>query len=124
MTVGICFYFQVHQPFRLRKDFDFFAIGSDRPYEDDRANAQILRKVADKCYLPANREILDLIKETDGKFRVAFSISGLALEQFELYDPRVIESFRELAETGAVEFLAETYYHSLAFLFSEDEFRR
>src|SRR6476646_1921935 len=121
MTVGICFYFQLHQPFRRRKDFDFFAIGSDRPYEDDRSNSEILRKVADKCYLPANREILDLIEKHDGHFKVAFSISGMALEQFELYDPRVIESFRKLAATGAVEFLCETYYHSLAFLFSEDE---
>jgi alpha-amylase len=120
---GICFYFQVHQPFRLRKDYSFFQIGVDHFYEDSEANAAICRKVAEKCYLPANAVMLDLIRRNNGKFRIAYSISGVALEQFELYAPEVIRSFQELARTGCVEFISETYYHSLAFLFSEREFR-
>src|SRR3989344_3569659 len=105
--VAVSFYFQVHQPFRLRKDFDFFAIGSGQPYEDEATNAAILNKVADKCYLPANRLMLDLIERMQGKFRIAYSISGVALEQFERYRPEVIESFQALAATGCVEFLGE-----------------
>jgi alpha-amylase len=122
--VAISFYFQVHQPFRLRSGFDYFAIGTDAPHEDEATNREILRKVADRCYLPANALLLELIEKHQGRFRVAFSISGVALEQFERYDPRVIESFRALVQTGAVELLSETYYHSLAFLFSETEFQR
>ncbi|HDN83782.1 MAG TPA: alpha-amylase, partial [Candidatus Altiarchaeales archaeon] len=86
-------------------------------------NKAICQKVARKCYLPTNRLILDLIKETNSEFRVAFSITGTALEQFELWCPEVIESFQELVATEAVELLDETYYHSLAFLFSEREFK-
>ncbi len=120
---GISFYFQVHQPFRLRKDFNFFSIGPDGRYEDDKSNAEILKKVANNCYLPTNQVLLNLIERHQGKFKIAFSISGTALEQFELYAPDVLESFKKLAKTGCVEFLAETYYHSLASLFSESEFR-
>jgi alpha-amylase len=121
---AICFYFQVHQPYRLKPDFDFFAIGQGRSYEDKVKNAEILRKVAERCYLPANKLILELIKKHEGRFRVSYSISGVALEQFAAYDPRVLESFKELAATGCVEFIGETYYHSLAFLFSRPEFER
>lgn len=122
--VSVCFYFQVHQPFRLKKDFDFFSIGKNGAiYEDDELTRSILRKVADKCYLPANRTILNLINKHEGKFRVAYSITGMALEQFERFAPDVIESFRELARTGCVEFINETYYHSLSFMFSRTEFR-
>jgi alpha-amylase len=121
---AVSFYFQVHQPFRLRRDFDFFSIGTKEPFEDEATNRRILQKVAERCYLPANALLLELIEKHQGRFRVSFSISGVALEQFERYDPRVIESFRKLVDTGAVELLSETYYHSLAFLFSEAEFRR
>lgn len=115
-------YFQVHQPTRLRL-YRFFDIGKDSHYYDDFANRTILRRIAQKCYLPMNALLLDLVKKGKGKFKVAFSISGSALEQFERYAPEVIDSFRRLAETGRVEFLSETYYHSLASLVSPQEFR-
>ncbi|HLE11450.1 MAG: alpha-amylase [Bdellovibrionales bacterium RIFOXYD12_FULL_39_22] len=122
---AICFYFQVHQPFRLKKDFDFFAIGSCKGpdgYEDSKTNRDIIVKVANKCYLPANRLILKLIKRHKERFKVSYSISGTALEQFSLYAPEVIDSFRELIASGNVELIHESYYHSLAFLKSPEEF--
>ncbi len=121
--ISVCFYFQVHQPFRLREDYSFFDIGENHFYEDEAANREICLKVARKCYLPMNQLLLEQIRLHEGRFKVAFSISGVALDQFELYTPEVIASFRELAETGCVEFINETYYHSLAFLFSVREFK-
>jgi alpha-amylase len=118
---SICFYFQVHQPFRLRT-YRFFDIGKRNDYFDDLQNEWICRRVAEKCYLPANKLIKQLIEKTNRKFKISYSISGTALEQFELYCPDVIESFRQLAETGCVEFLSETYYHSLSSLVDENEF--
>ncbi len=122
MKKSLCLYFQVHQPARLRL-YRFFDIGKDSHYYDDFANRTILRRVAQKCYLPMNALLLDLINEHKGAFKVAFSISGTVLEQFDRYAPEVIESFRKLAATGSVEFLSETYYHSLASLSSEQEFK-
>lgn len=119
----ICLYFQIHQPFRLRR-YRFFDIGNDHYYYDDYLNESVLRKVANHCYLPANRVMLDLIKKHKERFRLAFSISGMALEQFEMYAPEVLASFKELAATGQVEFLAETYSHSLASLKNRDEFEK
>jgi alpha-amylase len=119
----LCLYFQVHQPFRL-KNYRFFNIGHDHYYYDDYANESIIRKIADKCYLPANEIILSLIKKYGDKFKVSYSISGSALDQFELYAPEVLESFKKLAKTGSVEFLSESYSHSLASLKSESEFKR
>jgi alpha-amylase len=116
---SVCFYFQVHQPYRLR-DYTIFDDGTD--YFDEAKNAEICRKVARNCYLPANQLLLELIKEYQGKFRVAFSTTGTALEQFRQYMPDVLDSFQRLAATGCVEFLSETYYHSLSFLYSRDEF--
>lgn len=121
MAKSICLYFQVHQPTRLRL-YRFFDIGKDSHYYDDFANRTILKRIAQKCYLPMNEQLLKTIKASKGKFRVAFSISGSALEQFDRYAPEVIDSFRELAATGCVEFLCETYYHSLAGLSSPAEF--
>ena len=121
-TKSICLYFQVHQPTRLRL-YRFFDIGKDSHYYDDFANRTILRRIAQKCYLPMNQLMLELIKQNKGKFKIAYSISGSALEQFQRFAPDVIESFKALAATGKVEFLAETYYHSLASLASESEFR-
>ena len=118
---SVCFYFQVHQPYRLRR---YSVFDTDRHYFDDNKNAEICRKVAHKCYLPANRMLLDTIRVHEGRFKIAFSLTGVALEQFQRYAPEVMDTFHQLNETGCVEFLAETYYHSLAFLFSEDEFRR
>jgi alpha-amylase len=120
---AICFYFQVHQPFRLKR-YRFFDLGHDHYYYDDFSNESIMRKVADKCYIPANNIMLDLINKHKGKFKIAFSISGLAINQFRLYAPEVLDSFKSLAATGMVEFLAETSSHSLASLKSRGEFER
>jgi alpha-amylase len=117
---SVCFYFQVHQPYRIRQ---YSVFDNDHFYFDNEANKQICRKVADKCYIPATRTILDLIKRHEGRFRVSYSISGVALEQFEAWAPEVIELFQECAATGAVEFIAETSHHSLSFLFSKEEFQ-
>ncbi len=119
---AVCFYFQVHQPLRHRH-FSVFDIGRNLPYEDENLNRQIIEKVAEKCYLPTNRLMYELIKRHQGKFRIAFSLSGVLLEQLERYRPEVLESFLALARTGGVEFLAETYYHSLVSLYSLPEFR-
>lgn len=116
---SVCFYFQVHQPYRLRHH-TIFDTGTD--YFDEIKNAEICRKVAQKCYLPANHLLLELIERHEGKFRVAFSTTGVALEQFQQYAPDVLASFQQLAATGCVEFLAETYHHSLSFLYSREEF--
>lgn len=118
----ICFYFQIHQPFRLKR-YRFFDIGNDHYYYDDFQNEEIIHRIAEKCYLPANRTILEMIRNSGGKFKVAFSISGVALEQMEIYAPEVIDSFRELAATGNVEFLSETYAHSLSSLGDMEEFK-
>jgi alpha-amylase len=120
---SICLYFQVHQPFRLRT-YRFFNIGDDHHYYDDYQNRQIIKRVAEKCYLPANKMMLDLIKEYGTAFKVSFSISGTAIEQLQQYAPEVIKGFRQLADTGCVEFLAETYSHSLSSLGNQDEFIR
>ncbi len=117
----VCLYFQVHQPFRFRR-YRFFDIGNDHYYFDDYTNEYILNKIAKNCYLPTNELLLKLIKKNKGKFKVAFSITGVAIEQFKLYAPQVIESFQALAETGEVEFLAETYAHSLVSLKDEEAF--
>lgn len=121
MAKQICMYFQVHQPTRLRL-YRFFDIGKDSHYYDDFTNRTILKRVASKCYLPMNELILKAIEENNGNFKVAYSISGSALEQFDRYAPEVTESFRKLAATGCVEFLCETYNHSLASLGAESEF--
>lgn len=123
MGKNVCLYFQVHQPDRLRQ-FRFFDIGNETHYFDDFANRTIMRRIADRCYLRANNILLELIRRNGGAFKVAFSISGTAMEQFALYAPEVIDSFRALAATGCVEFLAETCSHSLASLFSEKEFKK
>jgi len=120
---SVCLYFQVHQPFRLRT-YRFFDIGADHYYYDDYQNKRIVRRIAADCYLPANEVLLALINEFGSAFKVTFSISGTALEQFKKYSPEVIESFKRLAKTGNVEFLAETYSHSLAGLNDPDEFKR
>ncbi len=122
MERSICFYFQVHQPHRLRL-YRFFDIGREDYYYDDFANKTILKRVAERCYLPANELMLELIKRYKDNFKVTYSISGTVLEQFKEYAPEVLESFRELAKTGSVEFLAETYAHSLSSLTSAKEFK-
>lgn len=120
---SICLFFEIHQPFRLRT-YRFFDIGQKHDYFDDYANRFLMQQVAEKSYLPANALLLEMIRKHGNKFRVSFSISGTALEQFELYAPEVLESFQALAKTGCVEFLSETYSNSLASLKSPGEFGR
>ena len=122
MKKSICLYFQVHQPNRLRQ-YRFFDIGKNSHYYDDFTNRTILRRIAQKCYLPMNELLLQQIEEQKGAFKVAFSITGTVLEQFDRYCPEVLDSFKKLAATGCVEFLSETYYHSLSSLASESEFK-
>ena len=124
---SICFYFQVHQPYRTKK-FRIFDVGHDHEYFNDKSdrdinNEKILHKVAKKCYLPTNALLLELLNKHP-EFKVTFSISGVALEQFEEFSPETLVSFQKLVKTGRVEILDETYYHSLAFLYSKDEFVR
>ena len=119
---AVCFYFEVHQPFRVRP-YDVFQVGKSHDYFDDPLNREIMQKVARKCYLPANAAMLRLIEQHQGEFRVAYSITGVALEQMRAHAPEVIESFQKLVATGAVELLSETYYHSLASLYDPGEFR-
>jgi len=116
---SVCFYFQLHQPSRLRH---YTVFDSDELYFDDSKNAAICKKVANKCYLPANRLMLEVINKYNGRFKIAYSITGTLLEQLQLYAPEVISTFDALARTGCVEFLAETYHHSLSFLYSRNEF--
>jgi alpha-amylase len=118
---SVVFYFQVHQPFRLRR---YSIFDSDPSYFDNYRNEQILRKVANKCYLPANHVMLELIKRHQGRFRISYSLTGTVIEQFKLWGNDVLDSFKALADTGCVEFICETYYHSLAFLYNRQEFTR
>ena len=115
-------YFQVHQPFRLRR-YTFFDIGVDSRWFDDAENERIVRRVAERCYVPMNALLLRAIERTRGKFRCAFSLSGTAIDQMERWAPEALEGFVRLARTGSVEFLGETSHHSLAFLADEEEFR-
>ena len=119
----VCFYFQVHQPWRL-KTYRFFNMGKDHNYLDDFTNRSIMQKIARECYLPMNALLESLVKKYDGAFKCTFSITGSAVEQFKAYAPEVLDSFKRLAATGHVEFLGETYSHSLASLASADEFKQ
>ena len=119
---SICFYFQVHQPYRLRR-YSFFDIGQSHFYEDVEANRTILDKVARKCYLPMNALLLRSIKQWEGKYKISFSISGVALDQFAEYQPEILDSFKALVDTGCAEIISETYSHSLAALFDPEEFK-
>src|SRR5258708_444524 len=125
---SICLYFQVHQPYRVKK-YRVFDIGKNHSYFDDNGdgnlnNLKIFRKVANKCYLPANQVMLQLLKKHP-EFKISYSFSGVFLEQMEEYGPEVLKSFQELIQVGGgrVEVLDETFYHSLSFLYSKDEFR-
>jgi alpha-amylase len=118
---NVCFYFQLHQPFRLKR-YRFFDVGKDHYYYDDYLNKHILKKVANRCYIPTNGLLYNLLTEYKGQFKVAFSLSGILLDQLELYAPEVIRSFKKLADTGYVEFLSETYSHSLASVGNPEEF--
>ena len=120
---AICLYFQVHQPLRI-KNFSFFDIGKEQSYFDNSLNKEVLNKVSDNCYIPTNTLLLSLIKKYKRKFKCTFSLSGIVVEQLAKHRPDVIASFQALAETGCVEFLGETYYHSLSAFFNTEEFER
>ena len=117
---NLVLYFQVHQPRRLNT-LSFFDIGSSGSYFNDDLNKEIIRRVARQCYLPTNALLLKLIKKYP-QLKVVFSVSGVTIDQFEESAPEVLSSFRKLAATGSVEFLSETYYHSLACMIQGDEF--
>ncbi len=124
---AVNFYFQVHQPLRIKK-YRVFDVGHDHHYfsgnnGDNLDNQTILQKVARKCYLPANETIYRLLKKHP-KFKVSYSLSGIFLEQLEMYSPETLKSFQRLIKTGQVELLGETYYHSLAFIYSPAEFKK
>jgi len=117
----VCFYFQVHQPWRLHP-YGVFDIGKSHDYFDDRANQAILEKVATRCYRPMNALLEELVAKHDGRFKASFSISGSALDQLERWAPDVIASYQRLAATGCVELLGETHHHSLAGVAHPGEF--
>ena len=124
---AVCFYFQVHQPRRVKR-YRVFDVGHDHEYfndesETDLNNGRIIRKVAGKCYEPTNALLLELL-ERHSEFKVSFSLSGILLEQLEQYSPATLDSFRRLVDTGRAALLGETYYHSLAFFYSLPEFER
>ncbi|HIG99120.1 MAG TPA: alpha-amylase [Thermoplasmata archaeon] len=123
---SICFYFEVHQPFRLNH-FSVFNIGNTKDihstYFNKNLNQKIFEKVANKCYLPTNNLLLELIRKYDGKFRISYSLTGTFVEYCENYKPELLDSFKELFKTGAVDLIDETYFHSLSGLYDElDEF--
>ena len=118
---AICFYFQIHQPFRLKR-YRFFDIGNDHYYYDDFANDDIITRIAHQSYIPAAETLLRMIEDSGRKFKCAISISGVALEQIEMYVPELLDILKKLVATGCVEILAETYAHSLSSLADPDEF--
>jgi len=122
--LSICLYLHAHQPLRLKK-LSLFDIGNNhQDYFDQERNKKYLERIAKKSYLPANDLFLDLINKTQGQFKISFSVSGVLLEQLEENEPKVIKSFQKLSKTKNCEFITETYYHSLASYFSEEEFKK
>ncbi|HVM73274.1 MAG TPA: glycoside hydrolase family 57 protein [Candidatus Paceibacterota bacterium] len=124
---SVCFYFQVHQPYRVKR-YRVFDIGNDPEYFNDRSesdlnNRRIAEKVARKSYIPTTALLLEMLKRHP-ELRVSYSFSGIALEQLERYAPEALDLFRKVVDTGQVEVLGETYYHSLSFFYSPSEFER
>ncbi len=119
---SVCFYLHAHQPLRL-KNYTVFDMGKNISYFDEERNRAYLERIVRKSYLPTNKILLDLIYATKGRFKVSLSLTGVLLEQLEKFFPEVIESFQKLVKTGCVDILSETYHHSLAFLYSKEEFK-
>lgn len=117
----ICLYFEIHQIIHLKR-YRFFDIGTDHYYYDDYENERSINYIAENSYMPALNTLLDMIKESDGQFKVTFSLSGVGLEQLEYHAPQVISKLQELNATGSVEFLAEPYSHGLSSLANEETF--
>ncbi len=120
---SVCFYFKIHQPYRLKR-YRFFDIGNDHYYYDDFADDEIITRVAQNSYIPMADTLLDMIQQSNREFKFAISISGTAIEQLQMYVPEYIDKLRQLSETGCVEFLSGTYSHSLASLEDPEEFMR
>ena len=117
----ICLYFEIHQNIQLKR-YRFFDIGTDHYYYDDYENERLISNIAERSYMPALNALLDMIKENGNYFKVAFSLSGVGIEQLEIHAPQVLEKLQELNQTGCVEFLAEPYSHGLASLANEESF--
>ena len=117
----ICLYFEIHQIIHLKR-YRFFDIGTDHYYYDDFENERTITDIAERSYMPALNALLDMIKANDQYFNVAFSLSGVGIEQLEMHAPQVLDKLQELNDTGCVEFLAEPYSHGLASLINEDSF--
>lgn len=120
---SVCFYFKIHQPFRLKR-YRFFEIGNDHYYFDDFADDEIMTRLAENSYMPMCDTLLEMIKSTKGAFKCSIAISGTAIEQFQIYEPEMIDKLKALADTGSVEFLSGTYSHSLSSLEDPEEFLR
>lgn len=120
---NVCFYFKIHQPYRLKR-YRFFDIGNDHYYYDDFADDDIISRVAETSYIPMCDTLLEMIKENKGEFKCAISVSGTALEQLQIYVPECVDRLKQLADTGCVEFLSGTFAHSLASLEDPEEFIR
>lgn len=118
----VCLLFEIHQPFRLKK-YRFYDIGADHYYYDDYANEEILKRLAYQSYIPAAKTMLQMIEATDKQFKVALSISGVAMEQFEMYCPEFLDCVRDLVATGCCELCCETYSHSLSSLMDAEDFK-
>ncbi len=118
---AICFNFEIHQPFRLKR-YRFFDIGNDHYYYDDFLNDDIITRIAERSYIPAAKTLLKMIEDSKGKFKCSIAITGVAIEQIEQYVPEFIDLLKRLADTRCVEFVAEPYAHSLASLIDPDEF--
>ena len=119
----ICLYFEIHQNIQLKR-YRFFDIGTDHYYYDDYENERLIADVAERSYMPALNTLLEMIKENGNYFKVAFSLSGVGIEQLEIHAPQVLEKLQELNQTGCVEFLAEPYSHGLASLANEESFAK
>ena len=119
----ICLYFEIHQNIQLKR-YRFFDIGTDHYYYDDYEDERLITDVANRSYMPALEALGEMLKEHPGFFKVAFSLSGVGMEQLEIHAPQVLEKLQELNQTGYVEFLAEPYSHGLASLANEESFAK
>ena len=117
----ICLLFEIHQPFRLKK-YRFYDIGADHYYFDDYSNEEILKRNAYQSYIPAAKMLQEMIHTSGGAFKVALSISGVAMEQFEMYCPEFLDCVRQLVETGCCELTCEPYSHSLSSIVDPENF--
>ena len=124
---SIVLYLHVHQPWRIRDDQTLFDVGANKNYFSEekglkrQSNGEIFQKVAEKSYIPMNN-LLEKLLKTHPEFKFSFSITGTFIDQAQEFAPEVLESFKRLVQTGRVEIVAETYYHSLAFFFDREEF--